>query len=919
MPVTRMCPLAVLCFAAALPLFSQSAPPAQADPTNPVADPHAVVQLGDVRFTVLTPQLIRMEWAADGKFIDDPSFIMLNRRLPVPAFKQKTSSSKVTIDTADLHLTYSGGPKSSGFTASNLAVTLQVDGKPVTWHPGMASSGQSAGHHPHAWTTRVAVRICASPWGRAWFRATAGPWSMTTGRCLTPTNFDMSHGDPTTQPWIKQRPAGQRTDEYFFGYGHDYKQALSDYVRVAGRIPLPPRYAFGAWWSRYWAYSDQELRELVNGFHQNSVPLDVFVIDMDWHNTFGRHFDVQDASGHGKGWSGYSWDKTLFPDPKDFLTELHDQGLKVTLNLHPASGVQPWEDAYPQFARNMGIDPATKQYVPFDLTDRKFAKNYVDLLHHPLEKEGIDFWWLDWQQEMHTKVAGVNPTWWLNYIHFTDQEHEGKRPLLFHRWGGLGNHRYQIGFSGDTFSVWDSLAFQPWFTATAANVGYAYWSHDIGGHQPGKVDPELYTRWIQFGIFSPILRTHTTKNAEAERRIWAYPEPYSDTMREAFQLRYAMQPYLYTEARRTYDTGIAFDRPLYYDFPEAPEAYTTRNEYMFGDNMIVAPVVKPADTATGLATEHIWLPKGEWIESSTGTHLQGPVSVDRSYSINQLPVFVRAGTIVPMQPPMLYTGQKPVDPLILTVYPLAEGQSSSYTVYEDSGHAEDYKSDIGTARTEVTAKQSGDELTVTVAPVRGGFDGMPAQHRIELRLPADWPPDSVTANGTPLSFTLDANHPGWRFEGNTLTTIVPTTMNDVHAATTITVRRAAGSLQRRDALNGFAGRMTRLRQAYDQFSGDFPTTAAVPDPLTISMQTGDRIGYHPDSARAEIEALPAHYAEAVAATQAMHDDSKPSTKPVSGAPATGPEAERSQAHQGRVNHALADLQDGNNPQATTRP
>ena len=201
--------------------------------------------------------------------------------------------------------------------------------------------------------------------------------------------------------------------------------------------------------------------------------------------------------------------------------------MKTSLNLHPASGIQPWEDHYPQMAKAMGIDPATQKYVPFDITDKKFAINYMNLIHHPLEKQGIDFWWLDWQQEHTTKMAGVTPTWWLNYVHFTDQQREGKRPLLFHRWGGLGNHRYQIGFSGDTVSVWDSLAFQPWFTATAANVGYAYWSHDIGGHMPGAVEPELYTRWVQFGAFSPILRTHTTKNPETERRIWAYPEPYS--------------------------------------------------------------------------------------------------------------------------------------------------------------------------------------------------------------------------------------------------------------------------------------------------------------------------------------------------------------------------------------------------------
>ena len=195
-------------------------------------------------------------------------------------------------------------------------------------------------------------------------------------------------------------------------------------------------------------------------------------------------------------------------------------------------------------------------------------------------------------------MPGVSPTWWLNYVHFTDQQREGKRPLLFHRWGGLGNHRYQIGFSGDTISVWDSLAFQPWFTATAANVGYAYWSHDIGGHMPGAVDPELYTRWVQFGAFSPILRTHTTKNPESERRIWAYPEPYSSILRSAFQLRYALQPYIYTEARRTYDTGVAFFRPLYYDWPEADAAYTSKGEYIFGDQMLAAPVTAPADKVT---------------------------------------------------------------------------------------------------------------------------------------------------------------------------------------------------------------------------------------------------------------------------------------------------------------------------------
>ena len=655
-------------------------------------------------------------------------------------------------------------------------------------------------------------------------------------------------------------------------------------------------------------YSDQELRDLVTGFHQNNVPYDVFVIDMDWHNTFGRNFSQQDASGHAKGWSGYSWDNTLFPDPKDFLTELHNDGLKVTLNLHPASGVQPWEDAYPQFAKNMGIDPATQKYVPFDLTDRKFAANYINLLHHPLEAQGVDFWWLDWQQESNTKTAGVNPTWWLNYVHFSDQEREGKRPLLFHRWGGLGNHRYQIGFSGDTFSVWDSLAFQPGFTAQAANVGYAYWSHDIGGHMPGAVDPEILTRWIQFGIYSPILRTHTTKNAESERRIWAYPEPYSDLMRSAFQQRYAMQPYLYTEARRTYDTGVAFLRPLYYDFPQAADAYTHTGEYLFGDSMLVAPVTKPSDSPAHHALETVWLPEGEWIEQPTGTVFRGPVSQDRNYAVDQIPVFLKAGAIVPNQPPMRYTGEKPVDPLILNVYPLGDAQTARYTLYEDSGHAEDYQKNQGTAWTDISAVQHGDELTVTVAPVRGGYPGMPERRAHELRLPFDWPPESVTADGVPLKFTLDAHAAGWRYEGNTLTTVVPVPAGDVHRPTTIAVRRAPGSLASRKNLDGFPGTMHRAREAYDQLSADFPSTLAVPEAVTRLMQTGNRIGYHPETARMEVDYVRSRgESECFGALQDLAQ--RPQTPGrVGGAPASNA-AERERKHKEHVGVALAAFED----------
>jgi len=838
--------------------------------TNPIADPKAVLVVGKARFTVLTPEMIRMEWAPDGKFEDHASFVFINRRLPVPKFESAVTKSgqvqQLKLKTAALTLTYS--PSDDGkFTAENLAIELIVEGKPVTWHPGLADDGNLQG------TTRTLDGALggktAEPMDPGLISRSGWVLVDDSKRPLFDSdNFSFKEGEKSPWPWVMERPTGDRQDWYFFGYGHEYKKALGDFVKVGGRIPLPPRFAFGTWWSRYWDYSDQEIEEIIHGFRQNSTPLDVFVIDMGWHISLEQLKAMgqgdksnQDQSGHYLGWSGYTWNKVLFPYPGDFLDRLHADHLKTSLNLHPASGIQPWEASYPAMAKAMGIDPATKQYVPYDITNKKFAENYFNLVLHPLEKQGIDFWWLDWQQEQNTKMPNVKPTWWINYAHFTDQEREGKRPLLFHRWGGLGNHRYQIGFSGDTVSVWDSLAFQPWFTSTAANVGYAYWSHDIGGHMPGAVEPELITRWVEFGAFSPILRTHTTKNPESERRIWAYPEPFSSILRSTFQLRYKLQPYIYTEARRTYDNGVAFLRPLYYDWPEANEAYESKNEYLFGDQMIVDPVVTPSDKQSGLATEKVWLPKGEWIEWPSGKHFAGPTSAERSFSIDQIPVYVKEGAIIPMQPEMSFTGEKAVDPLIVNVWPLASGQSTTYTLYEDNGVAEQYQHGVYT-HTPIKATQTGDTLRVEIGPVEGSFAGMLKARGYALQLPADWPPASVSIDGVVVKQAGPTGKGGWSFEGNTLTTMISVARRSTASKVVIEVKRAAGLTARRSELDGFNGAMTRLRATYDALNTT-PPLAAPPDILVDAMQTGDRLGYHPEDAQKEI----AHFHEVLSQVQ----------------------------------------------------
>jgi hypothetical protein len=761
---------------------------------DPVADPSAVVVSGNARFTVLTPAMLRMEWSPDGTFEDRASLVFVHRRLPVPRFSVNRTDGWLAIGTEELTLRYREG--SGRFDKDNLSITLMLNDKPVTWRPGLEDRGNLRGTYRTLDTVSGATVLSPGLLSR-------DGWVVVddSARLLFDHLPQAAGGSPPQgrgTAWPTPRPNKRLIDWYFLGYGHNCKRALGDFTEVAGRIPLPPRFAFGTWWSRYWAYSDAELRRLVQEFDEHEVPLDVLVIDMDWHLD---------------GWTGYTWNPKYFPDPAGFLKWVHAQGLRATLNLHPASGVKKHEQAFPEVARAMGLDPGTTDYVPFDCTDPRYVEAYFKHLHHPLERQGVDFWWIDWQQGQETIMEGLDPLWWLNHLHWTDlernPERRGKRPLMFSRWGGLGNHRYQIGFSGDTYCNWPSLAFQPYFTATAGNVCYPYWSHDIGGHQPGPVEPELYARWIQWGALSPILRTHTTKHPKAERRIWMFPDEVFDTARKAFQLRYALIPYIYTAARQCYDTALPLCRPLYYDWPELDQAYERTDEYLLGDDLLVAPVTRPVDAVSGCAAVRVWLPPGAWTNWFTGRTYTGPASISLQVPLDEIPLFVRSGAVIPMQPPMRRTDEKPLDPLILHIWP---GESGSTRVYEDDGET------VGYQEGECTWTAAGHSLAngirrITVGPAEGSFPGMVTGRRYEIHLRDVWPPAEVTVDGSKLPQHTESPEAGWQYEHETLSTVIRLPRRSVHRATEVLVVPQRTETGEPHLRNGLRGQLRRIRDA----------------------------------------------------------------------------------------------------------
>lgn len=801
------------------------------------AQEEATVISNNCRFTVLTPRMIRMEWSEDGVFEDQASLVFVNRNVSIPEFTETILDGWLEIKTKSLTLKYKIG--SGSFKSTNLTIDGEVGGKVLSWNVGKKNEGNLKG------TTRTLDQVDGATPLEDGILSRDGWTLLDDSQKPVFDNSDWS--------WVKSREEKMAQDWYYMAYGSNYKQALADYTLVAGKIAFPPKYAFGAWQSRWWKYTDEDLKELVEEYKMNNFPLDVLVIDMDWHvvnlpEMYEGKTKKRDQAGEGYGWTGFSWNKNYFPNPKGFMDWTDKQGIKTCMNLHPASGIQPHEDKYREFAKAMNVDPDTKEYIPFNITDKKFAENYFKIVLNPLENEGVDFWWLDWQQWDHTAIPGVNPTYYLNYLHYSDMERRDKtRPLIYHRWGGLGNHRYQIGFSGDTYNTWKSLQFQPYFTSTSSNVGWGYWGHDLGGFFKGKEEPELFTRWIQYGTFSPIMKIHYWAHPDMDRRPWAYPPKYTNAMREAYKLRYSLIPYIYTMAHKAYTTGVCLCRPMYYESNDKL-AYDYKNQYYFGDDLIIAPVI---DSLGGefASSKTVWLPKGKWIDVTSGTLLNGDQEYTGKYTISEVPIFAKAGAIIPMMPEMKNTNEKLVNPLILNVYP---GDNGSAEIYDDAGNTQAYQRGEFT-NTSVSVSLQGEKTIVTINPIKGFYKEMIKNRSYELRFPIRGVPKKVVVNGQEILFSQVALNGTWRYNGTGVETIINTKEFSVHDLVTIEIEFAGEDL---DIVNGVKGLISRSKDAFRFVRENrWPDWKYPINNFVSASQTGNRVSLNPSSFVDEFNSL----------------------------------------------------------------
>lgn len=784
---------------------------------------------GHVRFTLVSPGSVRLEYSPDGKFIDGKTLLAVDREYAPVAYNLKTRGKFIEIRTDLITVRYRKG--TGAFTSENLSIAASKSNPfQFCWKPGMVQKENLKGTR-HGYdavkgrtvmygkeegkTVELDDGILARD-GWTLIDDSKGPVLVKDGDCQL---------HPITEEWIENRPDNGSQDWYFLSYGHDYQSALKDFTSFSGPIPMLPRYAYGNWHSWYWLYSDGEFREMMDNYRKYGIPVDVLCIDMD------RHIN---------GWYGWDWNLNLFPDPAKMFADFHADHLKLTTNMH-IDYLYSNESSFAQMKKDLGAELAPGDTITLELSDRKIAGSFFKREIDKMYGLGWDFLWDD--NGSYVSPPGfpsIDMNLWRGHLFFEDNAARGKRPLFLGRYGGFGGHRYPVGFSGDTFAAWESLEFQTIYNTSSANVCFL-WTHDLGGFQnewwdpekpfaqTAKYDPELLLRWLQFGALTPAMRNQTAKQISICKYPWEQPRDYFEPIREAVRLHYALNPYIYSMSRKAYETGVSVCRPLYYEWPESEEAYARKNEYMFGDNIFVAPITAPKGESR-LSHLKFWLPEGLWYEWATGTMLEGGKEYERTYALNEYPMFVKAGAIIPM-----YDGTQTnldgCDEAITIVIAPGEGDNR-FSLYEDDGVDPDYAHNF--AKTEITSSRRGNIHKIVIGGRRGSYRNMPSDRNFRIKLLSAACPASVTVNGEVAE---------WSFDGMDIAVLVDVPQTLCDAEKVVEIEYSENSA----VLNGLKGAAKRSYEAiYDLKRNNEDFTYFFPDYMARVYTIREALYYHPE-------------------------------------------------------------------------
>ena len=699
-------------------------------PQNLMARADVTYSGNKYRITVLSERLIRLEYSEIGKFNNDATQLVTNRAFEKPQFEVKEDNISLEIKTEYFALSYS---KNSPFKGSGMNsmknLRVQVNNTNSVWYYG----------HPEV-RNYYGCNSTLTNFGTK-DSTNKGLYSIEGFVTLDDSNSLRFDYDGTVKKNDEENKG--YIDIYLFVYGKDFGYCMQDYFKLTGYPALIPRYALGNWWCHNLPYTQDEIIKIADEFHEENIPLSIMLLDKDWHFRQIPIIDSpQEETQNGQNSikikeqglvnnpneplfeTGYTFNTDLIPNPKRLVTELHQKGVRIGLSTNPKDGIRNYEYFYEEIKKH--LTPNDKGIIPFSPYDPKFIDVYLKLLIHPLEGLGIDFFWNDFNND----TKDMKATWLLNHYLYKDLARAPqKRGMILGRSGMIAAHRYPVLYSGKTKVSWDNFKTIPFFNLSASNIGVCWWSHDIGGYNEGIEDSELYIRSVQLGVFSPILRFHSDKGKYYKREPWRWDLKTSGIVGNYLRLRHELIPYLYTEAYEYYSKGIMIFQPLYYLYPKFYDDAIYRNEYFFGRQLFVTPILNKKDLVMNRTIHHFFLPDGIWYDFFTGQKYIGKQKYIAFYKEEDYPVFAKAGAIIPLSKKSNLNNTMPPSDLEIQVF---AGESNSYTLYEDDGVSSLYHQGYY-LKTEISYNYLPSNYTVIVRAIEGKKGIIPDNRNYKIR------------------------------------------------------------------------------------------------------------------------------------------------------------------------------------------
>jgi len=696
---------------------------------------------GTLRFQVCSPAILHLTYSPTADFPASPNPVIIKTTWPQAEWKLEESADAIALTTSEVRVAVDRKTGAITYTDSSGKVLLHDDSKtmtPVTVNGektyraedymtlgGYGSTEAIYGlgqHQAGVWNYRgdsvdlsqdntsiaVPLMVSSNGYGLFWNNMSRSRFN---NRFVQATYFSSEVAD---------------TIDYYFLYGPELDKVVAGYRELTGSAPMFGKWAYGFWQCKNRYQSQEELLGVAQKYRDLRIPIDNLVQDWFWWNRKGEHvFNPK------------------YPDPKAMLDQLHSENFHLMISVWPF--FEPGSTAYDTMDKNGWFIDRTVIAKPpyhkdkmavYDASNPDARKYYWQLMNDGLFELGIDAWWLDTTEpetegreeniQLNHKLAIGSGNRYVNIFPLmtTTAVYEGqraaseqKRVFILSRSAFAGSQRNAVAaWSGDINSDWITFQRQIPAGLNYALSGLPYWTTDIGGFTSANPDDpayrELFIRWFQFGTFSPIFRVHGTRTTD-QNELWSYGADAQKILTSYDRLRYRLMPYIYSMAWRVSSDSYTPMRPLAMDFRGDPRALNIGDQFMYGPALLVNPVTEP-----GADTRRMYLPKSTWYEFWTGRKLEGGATITTAAPLDRLPLFVRAGSILPMGPELQYAAEKPADPVELRVYRGADG---AFTLYEDENDGYNYEK--GVFSTIPIAWQDSSQ-TLTIGERKGRFPGM---------------------------------------------------------------------------------------------------------------------------------------------------------------------------------------------------